>query len=48
MKVTYKNSADQMTIQDAIELYEIGIATIITDGKDVTLEIEEPTSQPAK
>ena len=48
MNVTYENAADQMTIQDAIELYEIGIATIITDGKDVTLEIEEPTTDQSK
>ena len=40
MNVTYKNAADQITIQDAIELYEIGIATVITDGRDVTFETE--------
>ena len=40
MNVTYENAADQITIQDAIELYEIGIATIITDGRDVAFEIE--------
>ena len=41
MKITYENATDQITIQDAIELYEIGIATIITDGRDVTFEIEK-------
>ena len=40
MKVTYKDSANQITIQDAIELYEMGVATIINDGKDVTFEVE--------
>ena len=40
MNVTYKNAADQITIQDAIELYKMGAATIINDGKDVTFEIE--------
>ena len=38
--VQFKNSTNQMTLQDAIELYEVGIATIITDGRDVTFEIE--------
>jgi phage baseplate assembly protein gpV len=40
MSITYENAADQMTVQDAIELYEVGIATIITDGRDVTFEAE--------
>lgn len=40
MEVKFKNSASQMTLQDAMELYEIGIATIITDGRDVTFEAE--------
>jgi|LFRM01.2.fsa_nt_gb hypothetical protein len=40
MKITYENAANQITIQDAIELYEMGAATIINDGKDVTFEIE--------
>lgn len=49
MKVEFKNSADQMTIQDAIELYEVGIATIITDGRDVTFMAEkEPIRRQAK
>jgi len=39
--VQFKDSTSQMTLQDAIELYEVGIATIITDGKDVTFKIEK-------
>lgn len=45
MNVTYKNAADQITIQDAIELYEIGIVTVITDGRNVTFEIEKKADQ---
>lgn len=45
----FKNSASQMTIQDAIELYKIGIATVITDGRDVTFMVEkEPIADQAK
>lgn len=48
--VQFKNSASQMTIQDAVELYEVGIATIITYGKNVTFiaEEKEPTSRQTK
>lgn len=49
MNLTYKNSAKELTLEQAIKAYEAGIAVIVNDGKDVTLEIEkEPTSQPAK
>ncbi len=41
MEVKFENSASQMTLQDAMELYEVGIATIITDGRDVTFDIDE-------
>ena len=45
MKITYENAAEEITLEEAIKFYENGIATIITDGKDVTFEIEkEPTS----
>ena len=44
MKVTYENSANQVTIQDAVELYEIGVCTVVTDGRDVTFEIETLSS----
>ena len=50
MKVTYENSADQMTLDDASWLYRrLGICTIINDGKDITLEIEkEPIRRQTK
>lgn len=48
MNLTYKNSAKELTLEQAIKAYEAGIAVIVNDGKDVTLEIEEPTSRPAK
>ena len=40
MKVTYENAAKEMTLHDAVELYEIGVCTVVTDGRDVTFEIE--------
>lgn len=48
--VQFKNSTGQMTLQDAVELYEVGICTIITDGRDVTFmaEEKEPTSRQTK
>ncbi len=49
MKITYENAAKEITLEQAIKAYEAGIAVIVNDGKDVTLEIEkEPTSQSAQ
>ena len=49
MKVTYKNAAKELTLEQAIKAYEAGIAVIVNDGKDVTLEIEkEPIRHQAK
>ena len=41
MSLTYKNAAKEMTLEQAINVYKYGIATIINDGKDVTFEIEK-------
>ena len=47
--VQFKNSTNQMTLQDAIELYEIGVCTVVTDGRDVTfMAEEEPIRRQAK
>lgn len=49
MKITYENAAEEITLEEAIKFYENGIAVVINDGKDVTLEIEkEPISQSAQ
>lgn len=40
MSITYKNSADQITVGQAIKLHETGTVIVINDGKDVTFEIE--------
>jgi len=49
MQITYKNAAKEITLEQAIKAYEAGIAVIVNDGKDVTLEIEkEPISRQAK
>jgi len=49
MKITYENAAKEITLEQAIKAYEAGIAVIVNDGKDVTLEIEkEPTSRQTK
>ena len=44
MSLTYKDSANQITLEQAINIYKHGIATIITDGRDVTFEIEKKES----
>lgn len=41
MKTVYKDSAKAVTLKHAIAAYRYGIATIINDGKDITLELEE-------
>lgn len=39
--ITFENSTQHMTLEDATFLYDkYGISTIINDGKDVTFEIE--------
>ena len=38
--MTYENSADQVTLGQAVELYKLGVAVIVNDGKDVTFEVE--------
>ncbi len=49
MNVTYENSTDQITLEQAMWMHErLGIAVIVNDGKDVTLEIEEPIRRQAK
>lgn len=40
MKITYENAAKNMTVGQAIRLHENNVAVIITDGRDVTFEIE--------
>lgn len=44
MSLTYKDSANQITLEQAINIYKHGIATIITDGRDVTFEIQKKES----
>mgnify|MGYP000929353305 CR=1 FL=1 len=45
---TWRNAAKYFTLGQAVDMYKHNIATIITDGKDVTFEIEEPTSHQTK
>jgi hypothetical protein len=39
--MTYKNSADRITIEQALRLYEIGVCVIIDEGQHVTLAEED-------
>ncbi len=49
MSITYENAAKKITLEQAIWIYKrLGVAVIVNDGRDITLEIEEPTSSPAK
>lgn len=38
--ITYENSANSITLELAVKLYKMGVATIINNGKDVTFEVE--------
>jgi len=40
MKETFKNSANLINLEDAIKSYALGIASIVNNGRDVTLKIE--------
>ena len=39
--MTYKNSTDRITIEQAQRLYELGVCVIIDEGKHVTLVDED-------
>lgn len=41
VEVTYKNSAEEFTLETAIEMHKLGVATVINDGKDITIIFEE-------
>ena len=40
MKVTFKDSADKMSIEECIYFYAIGIAVSFDEGQHVTFVIE--------
>ena len=49
LNVIYENAAKDMTLERAMLIHEkLKLAVIVTDGKDVTFEIEEPTSRQTK
>lgn len=49
MPVTYKNATKDITLEQAVELHREGISIMVSNGKDVTFEIEkEPTANQAK
>lgn len=42
----WENSTKDLTLEEAIDAYKHGIAVIVNDGRDITLEIETvPTSK---
>jgi len=48
LRETFKNSINSIDVEQAIRYYkELGIAVIVNDGKDITLEIEKAPSQQA-
>jgi len=38
----FKNSADQITLENAIFYYKKGINVIVNDGKDLSFSTEKP------
>lgn len=41
LEVTYRDSAKDFTLGQAIEMYELGMATAVNDGRDITIIFEE-------
>ena len=41
MSRTYENGAAEISIEKCEEMYNLGLAIIITDGRNVTLQIDE-------
>ena len=41
MTVTYKDAAKDITVEQCQELNKEGLAVVITDGRDITLQPEE-------
>jgi hypothetical protein len=39
--MTYKNSTDRITIEQALRLHELGVCVIIDEGRHVTLIDED-------
>lgn len=39
--IVYKNSAKDITLEQAVNAYKVGIRLEINDGKDITMSIEK-------
>ena len=49
MSITFKNATKNITLGQAVELHREGISIMVSNGKDVTFEIEkEPIRRQAK
>ena len=44
MSVTYNNSTELITVGQAVMLYGNGLSVAVSDGKDVTINVEKPLS----
>lgn len=40
LQIVYKDSAGELTLEEAMKAYEAGISIAVNDGKDLTLTIE--------
>ena len=41
MQITYKDATKDITVEKCQELNKEGLAVVITDGRDITLQPEE-------
>lgn len=41
LQIVYKDSADQLTLEQVIKAHEAGISIAVNDGKDLTISIEK-------
>ena len=47
--VVYKDSAKDITLEQAVDAYRVGITLEVNDGKDITMSVEkEPISREAE
>ena len=48
--VVYKNSTKDITVEQAVDAYRVGIILEVNDGKHITMSVDEkePTSREAE
>ena len=46
LQIVYKDSAGELTLEEAMKAYEAGISISVNDGRDITVPLDrEPTDK---